>query len=149
MFFLFKQVILRSQPFFFQGVIYREQADWKGTHYLKGFDININKPPFCSLELGGFLPSFCFKVHLRSKTSPLKVSSCKFLVLPVRRLHARPRGLFIVRWKVKSAKAWVPWRELIKQTGADPKKDVCKNVGKKSHTLRILNPTNGRVNEPV
>ena len=28
MIFLFKQVI------FFQGVIYREQVDWKGTYYL-------------------------------------------------------------------------------------------------------------------
>jgi len=80
MIFLFKQVILRDQPLFFQGVIYREQADWKGTYYLKGFD--ITKPPICSLELKGFLPSLCFKVHLRSKTSPPKVSSCKLSSFP-------------------------------------------------------------------
>jgi len=36
MIFLFKQVILRGQPLFFQGVIYREQADWKGTILFEG-----------------------------------------------------------------------------------------------------------------
>ena len=50
-----------------------------------------------------------------------------------------PRGLFIVRWKVKSAKAWVPWTDWPNKQGRSVKMFAHKH-GQKSHTLRILDP---------